>query len=163
MEEVKKGECILTGTYFFFNDASIGIKQNLYYPFVVKDFLPYPYGIEIKLLKNNSALPIIKTAKGIIFTLNIEPKDTSKVQVIYYQKTPSNKMEYILTTTKKWGKPFAEAEYTVKIPVNFKLTEMQPIYENEYYDQDYKFYSTIKKDYMPIGNFYIHWLEDKNE
>lgn len=161
--EVKKGECVLTGIYYFVNNSGKSIRQNLYYPYVVNDFLPLPYKAEVKLTKNDSILPVIKSSKGIIFKINVEPNDTTVVEVVYYQKTPENKMEYILTTTQKWGKPFAEAAYIVKIPSDFILEKMHPAFDKSSIEENYNIYYTLKKDYLPDHNFIVSWMEGSDE
>jgi hypothetical protein len=129
--EVKKDECILTGIYYFANNSGLPVAQNLYYPYVVNDSLPLPHKAEVKALKTGKTLPGLNTAKGLIFTVEAAPHDTSIIEVKYYQKTPMHMMEYILTTTKEWGTSFEMAEYSVKLPSNYRLLDMQPQYENK--------------------------------
>ncbi|MGE5430764.1 MAG: hypothetical protein ACM3QX_06805 [Syntrophomonadaceae bacterium] len=161
--EVKKDECILTGIYYFANPSGTPVSQSLYYPYVVNDSLPVPYKAEVKAVKSGRPLPNVATAKGIIFSVDTAPHDTSIIEVKYYQKTPMHMMEYILTTTKEWGTSFDMAEYSVKLPGRFSLLSMQPQFENVKKENKYRTYFTLKRNYLPQHNFIIKWKEAGHE
>lgn len=161
--EVKKGECILTGVYYFANNSDVNASRSLYYPYVVNDSLPVPYKAEVKAVKNGKPVASVSTARGLIFTVETAPHDTSIIEVKYYQKTPMRMMEYILTTTKEWGTSFDMAEYSVKLPAGFRLLSMQPQFENVTKAKRYSTFYTLKRNYLPQHNFIIKWKEAGHE
>lgn len=118
---VKDSSCVLSGMYYFRNTGEAPIRRMMFYPFPVSEGFPYPDSVEVVNLSNDEKTPFKKTEKGGYFPIKISSKDTTIYRIIYHQQTPSNKMEYILTTTKHWRKPFEQAEYVLKMPVKYEL------------------------------------------
>jgi len=65
--------------------------------------------------------------------------------------------EYILTTTKEWNKPLAEAEYAIKIPKKFKLAFNSLGYDDKILNKGFTVYELKKNNFMPDKNFKIRW------
>ena len=153
--------CNLKGYYYFKNISKKEISTILYYPFVVNDELPYPDSVSIKELVNNTEVDFLVSEKGIRFPLHIPEKSIIIYEINYFQRTPANKMEYILTTTQKWKRPLFEAEYIITIPNNTKLYIKSFSFDKKKYLDDRNIYYMKKKNFMPKENLIISWKREK--
>jgi len=115
--------CYLEGTYYFANNGLRSVRHVLYYPFFINENIPFPDSMAVCNLVTGEKIKFHKSTEGIRFPIEINPNDTSVYKVIYQQKTPANKFRYILTTTKKWGKPFEIAEYSIKLLEKYEIKE----------------------------------------
>jgi hypothetical protein len=149
----------VSGTYFFRNETDREIKRILFYPFPADS----SYG-EITTF---SAICVIDSAdvskgfsdKGANFIVNLKPGESKGYFLSYKQKIYGNKAEYILTTTKAWGKPFEEVNYTLAIPKEILLDSLSYFPDSlTTFDDSYKlfYHKTI---FMPDRNFQIFFKQ----
>ena len=68
-------------------------------------------------------------------------------------------MKYILTTTKKWGKPLETAEFIIKLPASYKLKHISFDYDRHTKSDEYNIYRIIKNNFMPDQNLVIIWKD----
>ncbi len=160
--EINDDYCSISGIYYFRNNNSQDIRQTLYYPFVINDEMSFPHHIEVTNLSNSKTVLYRSSDKGVYFPINVIADSIAIYKVIYHQKTNANKIEYILTTTQKWGIPFEVAEYIIKIPENYKIKSMSIEPDTIEIKDNKKILTSNKTNYMPTTNFTINW-EDKNE
>ena len=97
--DVRDTTCTVNGYYYFKNKSGKAINHTLYYPFVVNDFLPYPDSLSVRNYFNQRMIDFQKTKNAIRFPVSIPAKSIMAFKVTYRQKTPTRRMEYILTTT----------------------------------------------------------------
>ncbi len=154
---VNDNNCTVTGKYYFKNLSSKGIKKSLYYPFFIDTNSLYPDSITVIDFAKNENIDFRKSKKGVFFSVFVEPKSVSIIEVFYKQKTLSNKMEYILTTTKVWGKPLEFAKFKIKIPKKYKLKHISYKYDKNLEQKEHNIYKITKKDFLPEKNLIIKW------
>ena len=118
---VGKEHCTVYGTYYFKNLNPEEINQMIYYPFFISDSLPYPDSIRVIDPIKNSNIHYKKKNNGILLSIYMAGESLTVIKVIYIQKTAANYMEYILITTRKWGKPLEKADFIIKIPIPYRF------------------------------------------
>jgi len=160
---VQDTACTLSGVYYFKNLSDKVKKALLYYPFVINDSLPYPDKIQVSDFFNKHILPFSKTPKAVRFTIRLDPRSIRAYKVEYRQKTAFKKMEYILTTTRFWGRPFQIAEYSVLIPDTLKLIFSSfKKFNKSLVNGQRKYYIRLNR-FFPHKNFIIEWKRESHE
>jgi hypothetical protein len=148
---------LVTGEYYFRNNTSQSIRRTLYYPFVINRDLTWPDSISVYQVSEKKSLTFRKSKEGILFTLQVPADSTVIYKVIYRQRTPSRKMEYILTTTRRWNEPLSFAEYLIRLPKSFMLQylSLKPSEIDDVLDS--QIYKIQKNDYSPETNLTVQW------
>ncbi len=149
--------CKIKGLYYFRNIKTSILKRTLYYPFVIDSCLVYPDTIKVLNHQNNENTSFVNTKSGIHFPIEIPPGKTVLYEVYYTQKILANKMEYILTTTQKWGKPLEKAEFIVNLPSKFELKFLSYEYDEKKEINNYYIYEIYKNNFMPKKNLIVEW------
>lgn len=161
--EVWGGECILNGTYYLRNNGHSPLRAALYYPFVITPELPFPDSIEITDGRSGQVVQFSSAANGIYFPVSIPAQDTAIYRVYYCQKTPSGKMEYILTSTQKWKRPLETADFIIRIPPEYLLISLSYPFDRAVPDSTGEkdgqriTYFIHKENFMPLTNLIIQW------
>lgn len=176
--EVLGEECTLTGTYYFCktgppirqpliveepDSASSPFNITLYYPFVVTPELPFPDSIQVTDLRSGRPVQFIESDHGVYFPVSIPPRDTAIYRVRYRQKTPSAKMEYILTSTQKWNRPLQSADFIIRIPQQYQLISLSPAFDRAAPGSTGEkngpgmIYFIHRENFMPQSNLTIQW------
>lgn len=157
--EISESDCHLKGIYYLKNETDKPTTKNLFYPFIINERLPYPDSVKVIDFVSNETIDFLDSKKGVYFTVHI-PKLSIKIfQVDYYQKTLLNEMEYILTTTKFWGKPFDIAEYEIIIPANYKIKYLSMDFTDKKVENNKHILYLMKRNFMPEKNFFVKWEE----
>jgi len=147
------------GEYHFKNSSSHSVQRTLFYPFMIKEDLPYPDSISV--MHDAESISFNRQNDGIGFSVTIPPESICVYEVFYSQKTPAQKMEYILTTTQRWQKPLSFAEYILKMPLNLQLKYLSLTNPEWEIKDNYKIYRIYKTNYMPTTNFMVEWARRK--
>ena len=113
---VKGDFCRIEGDYYFQNNQSSPLKRTLFYPFPIDSTMKYPDSIKVIDVQKSNNISFIHSKTSIYFPIEIPARKTVLYKVIYWQKTTNNKIEYILTTTQKWGRALKKADFIIKLP-----------------------------------------------
>ncbi len=160
--ELQDEFCIIKGTYYLKNSSFMNINCLLYYPFIINNEMSFPHKIKITNLKNQNNISFKSDNNGIYFSVNVLKDSISIYQIIYHQKIKNNRMEYILTTTEKWGKPFEYAEYIYKMPINYEVKYTSILPDETVIEGNTRILKCNKINFMPTKNLIIEW-EKNNE
>lgn len=176
--EVLGEACVLTGTYYFCetgpaarqplsverpDSANFPFNITLYYPFVVTPELPFPDSIQVTDLRSGRPVQFTQSARGVYFPVSVPPQDTAIYRVRYRQKTPSAKMEYILTSTQKWNRPLQSADFIIRIPQQYQLISLSPAFDRAAPGSTGEknapgmIYFIHRENFMPQSNLTIQW------
>lgn len=156
---IHEKSCIVKGKYFFKNEGKADVATTIYFPFYIDEFSLYPDSITVKDLITEKNLPYENMKNGIAFAINVPEESIFILEVIYWQKLLSNRLEYILTTTKRWGKPFEIAKYTIEIPSIYPIKYISFDY-NKYFKSDGIIVISIeRKNFFPKKNLIVEWEE----
>jgi hypothetical protein len=131
----------------------------VYYPFVVDHRLEYPDSIKVSISTNDQLLAYRSESDGIFLSIPFLPEQLITLKVFYSQKTLANQFEYVLTSTKEWGRPLQFASYIIQIPKTKELTHLSLDYQEIQNHDSYQIYSISRTDFMPQENLKIIWKE----
>jgi hypothetical protein len=148
----------VTGYYYFINASEENEMLDMLYPFPkrdiygkVTDVYAYIYGNPLKnaLLHYNDNAAMIN--------LEIRAGKVSMLRIGYTQELLGNKAEYILTSTKSWGKSLKEVNYTLIAPESFRIDSLSypPDFSNTKSGKTMYYYH--KEDFMPDREFEIYF------
>lgn len=159
--EICNTEFTVDGLYYFKNSSPDTIRQYMLYPFPQNPGLGKVKNIKGKSIFPELTMPLIANfnQKGAYFRLKIYPFDTAVVQIKYTHEIKNQKAEYILTSTKVWGKPLEKADFTLKIPIDIKIDSLSFDADSLLFFKDYLLYKWEFKDFMPDKNFTVFFSE----
>ena len=96
--------------------------------------------------------------QGILFPLLVQPREEAVYEVIYCQKTPRQKMEYILITTKAWKKPLNQAEFVIKLSTDLQLKYLSMPRDSVKVSSPSISYFITRQQFMPNSNLVVEWI-----
>ena len=147
----------VTGEYYFKNNTSRSLHQAMFYPFVINQDLPWPDSISIYLVSEKKSITYREAKAGILFMI-VVPADSMVIyKVTYRQRTPGRKMEYILTTTQKWGHPLVFAEYNLSLPEEYKLMDISLTPDSRQVINHKQIIKINRQNYLPTKNLKLYW------
>ncbi|MBN2281477.1 MAG: hypothetical protein JXQ65_12925 [Candidatus Marinimicrobia bacterium] len=142
--------CELEGNYYFRNEDST--KTLLFYPFVINDSLSFPDSVRI-CDKNNVPIEFAATETGVSFPF----KNADFFKAFYRQKSCQNYFEYILTSTRQWGRALEKMDFIIKISNKLKLSDLSLSYNHVEKNNDFTTYYISRTNYMPEQNLIVKW------
>lgn len=146
----------LNGVYYICNVTDKPVNNILYYPFPTDSLYGVVDSVLIYNLTDSIPVEIIRRKEnGLSFKVNLEPFKVGKYKIFYRQKLYGNKAEYILTTTKYWGKPLQKANFQLEIPNHIKIDSLSYEPDSIYVNKDISSYFWQKINFMPNRNFII--------
>jgi len=154
--EIKNHCFYVKGIYYFSNVSNNNIVKPIFYPFPINKT---EYGIVdsiiIKDINANITVPFKKDSLGVLFYLKLDAYQTTKYQISYQQNLLSNTAEYILLTTKNWGKPFEQARYQLTLS-DCKINSFSITPDSSSFSNHKSLYFWNKHNYMPDSNMVFH-------
>lgn len=149
--------CTLDGVYSFVNQGPVAARWSIYYPLLNTKALPFPDSISISDNATHDQLQFEKTGDGVLFALEVQPRHTRRIRIWYRQRTPARTFEYILTTTKAWGKPLELAEFHIIVPDSLRLISCSPAFDARERKGLRTIYHIKKTTFMPASNLAMTW------
>lgn len=147
----------IRGEYFFTSQDSCVAHSTLYYPFPIDSSSLYPCSISVKRMKENATLPFSHDDRGIFFSVEIHPDDTTGILIIYHQQVKKQSGTYILTTTSAWGNPLHNSSYSVCIPQTLNLDFLSYECDSVQVSDKKIIYSFFKKKFIPDRDLNFRW------
>ena len=142
----------INGLYVFKNETNQYVKQSIDFPFATK--VSSIDSIRVIDLKKIAILHFNRTNSGISFDINLLPKDTLLVNIFYRQ--PKEEFNtYILSTAKKWGKPFEYAAYSLSIDKNIKIDSLSYNPDSSLSIDDKVIFKWEKYNFLPEKEFVV--------
>ena len=149
--------CTLDGTYEFRNTQNDVALWPIFYPLLNNATIPLADSILIRDAGTEEPLPFESGVNGVSFALTMPPRASRAIRISYRQLTPKRKMEYILTSTKQWGKPLESATFRIVVPDSLRLVYIS-IPTNSHTKRGHETeYLIRKKAFMPRSNLIIKW------
>jgi len=148
----------VTGYYYFLNTSENNEKLDMLYPFPadetygeITDVYAYKHGNPLK----NALLHYSENAA--IVNLEIDAETNTMIRIGYTQELKGNKAEYILLSTKAWGKSLKEVNYTLITPYNLKIDSLSypPDFSNDKSGKTIYYYH--KENFMPDREFEVYF------
>ena len=150
---LKKDVFTVNGIYVFVNNSNGYSTEEIHYPFpAVRSGID---SVHVFDMNHGKYLETESRQKEVVFRLNIQPKDTLKLNIFYRQKEVKDTATYILTTTKNWGESLKKAEYTFEAEANRKIRSFSypPDKTTSRGDQQKYFWS--RRDFLPDKDFIV--------
>lgn len=149
----------VNGVYQFRNTENRTIELNLFYPFPEDSTYGSINNIYAFETKGDSTLNrLLKTNnKGGVVRLIINPRSEKTYYIGYTQQFFGNKAEYILTTTKKWGKPLESSQIELIVPLDFIVDDISYQATDTIISEGKTHYFIRKINFMPEKNFVVRF------
>jgi hypothetical protein len=154
---VHEGYCTLDGWYEFKNTQNDAAFWPIFYPLLNNAAIPLADSIRITDAETEDVLPFESGVNGVSFALTMPPRAPKAIRISYRQRTPKERMEYILTSTKQWGKPLESATFRVVVPDSLRLTHISIPYDSLTKRGHEVEYVIHKKAFMPRSNLIVKW------
>lgn len=149
----------VSGYYYFMNPSQRVIKLNMLYPFPenkdnygsISNVYAFINGdsLQDKLIKYND--------KAALIRLEIKPKESTMIFIGYTQEILKEKAEYILSSTKSWGRPLKQVSYTLIVPQSIAVDSLSYIPDHSKIESGNTIYYYYKEDFMPDREFEIYF------
>lgn len=149
--------CTLDGRYEFKNTQNDAALWPIFYPLLNTATIPFADSICIRDAGTKEVLPFESGVNGVSFALNMPPRASKTIRISYRQRTPKERMEYILISTKQWGKPLESATFRVVVPDSLRLTHISIPYDSLTKRGHDVEYIIQKNAFMPRSNLIIKW------
>jgi hypothetical protein len=153
--------CTLDGRYEFKNTQNDAALWPIFYPLLSTVAIPLADSIRIYDADTAEPLPFESGSNGVSFSIPMPPLGSKTIQITYRQRTPKERMEYILTTTKKWGKPLERATFRVIVPDSLRLTHISIPYDSLMKRGHDVEHLIRKKAFMPRSDLVVKWERRK--
>jgi hypothetical protein len=161
--QVLGDSCLVTGTYHFRNVTGEQVAQELLYPFPGKNELPPPARMEATNLTTGERVMLRRVAQGDVFTVVLPPRGESAYRVRYVQTTPSDRMIYMLTTTRHWNRPLERAAYSIVVPRQYTLTSLSIPADTTFTSPSGRTYQSKKVNFMPTQDLVLQWTKRNSQ
>jgi hypothetical protein len=102
---------------------------------------------------------ILSTEQTLAYIgLDVPALDTAILQVRYAQKILGNQAEYIIITTKTWGRPMDIANYILRIPDDkYVIDSLSYEPDTSFHPKSELVYVFTKKNFMPDKNVIVYF------
>lgn len=154
---VVDSSCAVQGWYWFKNRSPRVAELVLFYPFVINERLPYPDTVNVSEGGSDRLVGFSKTKDGVYFSITVRAFATALYKVLYVQRTATQSMEYLLSTTAEWKKPLEHGLYRVRVPEQYVLTGSTMLFSQIYKQRGEWVYEACEEQFMPSKDFIIQW------
>lgn len=155
--EIKDQYFYVDGVYYFCNVGKDSVKSLLFYPFPNDSTYGKVDSIYITSVTDSSNAILDVSQSGAQFVVRIKPYGSNKFNISYRQKISGGKAEYILLTTRQWGKPFEQVNYKLILPDNIKVLSLSYLSDSSYTINHKVVYLWHKENFMPDKNMMIEF------
>ena len=155
--EIKNNHFYVDGDYYFANQTLDSSKTMLFYPFPLDNNYGDVDSVKVKNLSDSCSVIFNYNKTGAFININIAPYSAIKYKISYRQKLLQNKAEYILLTTKNWGKPFVQANYKLLLNNDIKVDSISYKADSESFVNGKLEYVWEKNEFMPDRNFIVYF------
>ena len=148
----------VSGTYYFRYDKND--KKLLHYPFPTGELYGNPDSVYLYDLTNDFVIkPLEIDSSMLLFLVDFSNHPELVIQISYKQPLKSNQAEYIIETTKVWGKAFEEATYQLIVPSNISIQNFSILPSDSIITEFKKVYTWQKYNYMPERNMVFKFIQ----
>lgn len=149
--------CTVVGTYSFKNHGTSDASWTVFYPLLNNADLPFPDSLFVMNIETKDTVTVTAARNGISYSISVPASKTRKYKVYYRQRTPARRMEYILTSTRQWGRPLERATFSIIIPDSFLLASISIPFNDVENRWNERVYHIRKNNFLPRNNLVIRW------
>ena len=147
----------VSGIYWFSNTGDSSVSTIITYPFPVDSNAEYPYHIVVTRCSTRKPVVFKQFPFGIEWHQSVSARGFDSVLVIYRQKVKKGVGQYIVSTTKQWGKPLQKADFTLCVPRRITMTFWAFQADSLTATQDTILYHSHFKSFLPDGEMEVRW------
>jgi hypothetical protein len=144
------------GKYYFKNVDKSDRQIDIEYPFYIGEGVGSPSNISI-YIDGNLSYHFVNAKDKIKFKVELPAGGEREVLVTFNQPSINGYYTYILTTTKKWGRPLESARFSIYTDGNVKDISSSYTFSQQSDDDGTKFYVLTEENFMPEKDLMIHW------
>lgn len=112
--DIYPSEIEVQGHYFYKNPFPFPVMQGFSIPFPVDETHPEPFEVHAeRLTPQEEARALRRNFGNTHFEVYFWPHEEIEIKVTYRQEVKETNGEYILLTTKPWGRPLDSGLYTI--------------------------------------------------
>lgn len=152
--ELSKDHFKVNGNYYFRNLNFDPVKTKLIYPFPNDSIYGNADSVFVSDFYGKKKL-IKVTSKAAAVELSIDPLDTIVLNIGYEQKLKEGRAEYILTTTKGWGKAFERANYNLITDTCILIRSFSYEPDTSFLTDEKNIFLWEKRNFLPEKDFII--------
>lgn len=151
----------INGVYDLRNNSGNPQNINLFYPFPIDSMYNEVSNVyAFETTKDSTLNRLMKiNKKGAMVKLEIDARSVKTLYIGYQQKLNGHKAEYILTTTKNWGKPLESSQIELIVPNNIKVESISYQAKDTLVSDDKTHYFIHELNFMPVKNFIVNFSD----
>lgn len=152
--KIEEGWFYVSGEYFLKSTDSS--KKLLFYPFPTDSIYGEVDSVLIFDLSREEKIEAFKISdRGLYFNFMADSLVKTRLQISYRQKLLGNRAEYILLTTRAWGKAFEKANYQLIVPPGIEVTGFSYSPDKKVRIDGETIYFWTKYSFMPDKNMIL--------
>lgn len=149
--KIEKDYFYVTGSYYLRTTGDKSI--TLIYPFPTDSKYGLADSVLIYNLTADTTVSILnRKPNSLVFKADFGNSPELVLLISYRQKLLGNRAEYILESTKGWGKPFEQADYQLIVPAGLKVLSFSIPPDESIANGEETIYYWAKRNYMPSVN-----------
>jgi len=148
----------VNGIYVFINNTDRPVTQGISYPFPVS--LNLIDTLHIVNMVTGQFLTYEVQSNAVHTTMSMAPRDTVLLNIFYRQRSFSDTLIYILTSTRKWKKPLQQAEFILIADTSCEITGFSYPPDKMEVKETSNVYLWQFHNFLPQHDFQIY-LEEK--
>lgn len=149
----------VTGNYYLRTTGDKSI--TLVYPFPSDSLYGEADPIIIYNLSSDRPIDsLVRKRNSLAFKADFGENTDIIIMVSYRQKLLGNRAEYILESTKSWGKPFEKADYQLIVPGNMQVLHFSFPPDDSIHTDMEKIYFWTKTNFFPTRNMVFEFIRD---
>jgi hypothetical protein len=149
----------VTGEYYLRTSGDKSII--LVYPFPADSL--YGETDSIFIYNLTSDLPVdilVQKRNSLLFNADFGDFKEILILISYRQKLTGNRAEYILESTKGWGKPFEKADYQLIVPSGLEIISFSIPPDESTQTGEEIIYYWARVNYMPSVNMVFEFIKE---
>ena len=143
--------------HFIYNLRTCHCQPLIFNPFPIDTNASYPCRIAVYRGDCRTAVSFQRQPRGIEWRQNIRARKVDSTVVTYVQKVKKGFGQYIISTTRQWGKPLQNADFTVQVPSRMTLTFWSFQANSVTVKDDTTFYRSNFNSFWPEREMEVRW------
>lgn len=150
------GKARVRGVYTFRNDGGKDASLKITYPFAAGDTLGPAENVAVSD-EAGCGIPFTRVEDEVSFDVAVPAGGTADVVVAFEQPCSADSFTYILTTTRKWGRPLESARFVVEAPPSFGPVASTYPLELVADDGAFARYGFARENFYPEEELTLSW------
>lgn len=163
--EVERGRLHVTGLYHYHNRSRLPAWLTLGVPFPVDADHPAPDDFFLSEAGEDgrplTPLPSVRRGDEGRLRLFFRPRERKWIRLDYSQASRVAAGRYLLTTTRAWRRPIADASFALRLPPNFELVSSNYAVTLAEIKRPGRTYTFSRAAFYPEADWEFAWQESR--